>query len=107
MPLRELHLLDRGLCCCKASDRNAERAAGHVVQTDLVAELDGAGVAAVLAADAEVDLRTGLTAELCSHSNQLAYADLVETCERVALVDLVVVVSAEPAVCDCAAASSL
>ncbi len=91
----ESAVLDRSLCGSKAGDRNAERAAGHVVQTDFVAELDGAGVAAVLAADAEVQLRTGCTAKLCSHVNELADTGLVETCKRIALVDLLVIVCTE------------
>ena len=60
-----------------------------------MAELNRAGIAAVLAADTEVQLGTRLAAKLCSHGNELADADLVEACERVALVDLLVVVRAE------------
>ena len=62
--LRLLHVLDRGLCSCKAGDGNAERAAGDVVEADSVAELNRAGIAAVLAADTEVQLGTRLAAQL-------------------------------------------
>ena len=47
-----LHFLDGSLCGGEAGDGHAERAAGDIVQADLVAELDGRGIAAVLAADA-------------------------------------------------------
>ena len=43
---------DGGLRGREAGDRDAERGAGHVVQADLVAELDALRVAAMLAADA-------------------------------------------------------
>ena len=90
-----LHFLYRSLRGSEAGDGHAERAAGDIVQADLVAELDGHGVAAVLAADAEVDVGVGLAAKLCRHGNELADADLVEAGERITLVDLLVVVRAE------------
>ena len=58
-------------------------------------ELHRAGIAAVLAADTQVQLGTDGTAELGSHGHQLADADLVDAGERVVLVDLLVVVGAE------------
>ena len=60
-----------------------------------MAELDACRVAAVLAADADVELRIGFLAEADSHLHELAYADLVEFSERIVLEDLRVVVSAE------------
>ena len=45
-----LHVLDRSLRGGEAGDGDTERAAGDIVQADLVAELDGRGIAAVLAA---------------------------------------------------------
>src|SRR5262249_34322922 len=62
----------RGPSRFEAGDRDAERGAGHVVQADLVEEPDGLRVAAVLAADAEVDARPGLPACLDPHADQLA-----------------------------------
>ena len=38
----------------QTSDGHTEGRAGHIVQAHLVAELHGAGIAAVLAADAQV-----------------------------------------------------
>src|SRR5688572_1332599 len=40
----------------EACDRHPERRAAHVVEADLVAEVHGVGVAAVLAADAELEV---------------------------------------------------
>ena len=49
----------------------------------------------MLAADAQFDFRTGLAAFFCSHLHQLAYAILVETCERIAFEDLVLIIGAQ------------
>ena len=57
--LRKLHILDSGLCSSQTCDGNAEGAAGDVVKTGLVAELNGAGVAAVLAADTQLKVLAG------------------------------------------------
>ena len=43
----------------------------------------------MLAADAQTQIGTGLTAVMCSHLDQLADADLIQMLERIALVDLV------------------
>ena len=79
----------------KTSDRYTERRAGNVGEANVVAELDGSRVAAVLAADTKLDVRAGGLTELASHLNELAYANLVELCERIVLVDLLIIVSAE------------
>ena len=57
------------------------------------------GVAAVLAADAQAQVGTGGAAIGGSHLDQLAHADLIQVLERIALVDLVVVVSAQELGC--------
>lgn len=64
------------------ADRYTERRAGNVGEANVVAELDGSRVAAVLAADTKLDVRAGGLTELASHLNELAYANLVELCER-------------------------
>src|SRR4051812_47950783 len=51
---------DRRLRRRHPGDRDAERRAGHVVEPVAVEELDRVGVAPVLAADAELELRLGL-----------------------------------------------
>lgn len=65
-------LSDSSLCSGQTRDRHTERRAGHIVQTDLVAELYGAGVTAVLTADTAVQLGTGSFTVLHSHLHQLA-----------------------------------
>ena len=49
------------LCGGKARDGHAEGGAAHIVQAHAVAELDARRVAAVLAADAQAQVGTGLT----------------------------------------------
>ena len=63
-----------GLRGGKSCDGDTVGAAGDVGQADLVAEGDGARVAALLAADAQLDIRAGLTAQLCGHLDQTADA---------------------------------
>ena len=49
----------------------------------------------MLAADAQTQIGTGLAAVVGSHLDQLANADLIQMLERIALVDLVLVVCAQ------------
>src|SRR5699024_963595 len=72
-----------------------ERATGNVVQTNLVAELYGRRIAAVLAADTALQIRTGRAAFLDRHLYQLAYAGLIQSREGIGLVDLCLVVSVQ------------
>ena len=51
-------LSDSCLSCCQTSDRYTERWAGYIVQADLMAELYGRRISAVLAADTYVELWT-------------------------------------------------
>ena len=88
-------ILDGSLGSSQTCDRHTEGRAADVVQTNIVAELDAGRIAAVLAADAQTQVGTGLTAVMCSHLDQLADADLVQMLERIALVDLVLVVCAQ------------
>ena len=63
--------------------------AGHVVEADLVAELHGGGIAAVLAADAQLmSGRVRSWPSSHSHLHQLAYADLIQLGEGIVLIDL-------------------
>src|SRR3979409_653164 len=72
----------------QTSYRHAERAARHVVQTQLVAQVDGVRVAAVLAADADLQLRPRLAAFAHRHRHQPAHPVLVDGLEWVARQDL-------------------
>src|SRR5689334_20704608 len=69
----------------EAGDRHPERAAADVVEADPVEEVDRLGVAAVLAADAELELLVHRTAALGADLDELADARLVDRLERVAL----------------------
>ena len=53
----------------------------------------------MLAADAQLDVRAYLAALLNSHRDQLAYAVLVEVCERIGLIDLALVVVGQELAC--------
>ena len=86
--------LNRSLSSSQTCNGHTEGRAADVVQTNIVAELHARGIAAVLTADAQAQVGTGLTAIVCSHLHQLAHADLIQVLERIALVDLVLVVSA-------------
>src|SRR5690606_19576837 len=90
-----LGFLDRGLGGGEAGDRHAVGRAGHVGEADLVAELHGVRVAAVLAADAELDAGAGGVALLGGDLDELADAGLVDRGERVLLEDLGLGVGAE------------
>ena len=65
---------DGSLRSSEAGDGDTERAAGDVVQANVMAELDGSGIAAVLAADTELDVRAGGAAHFSSHLHELADA---------------------------------
>ena len=83
---------DVSLRCRETCDRDAERRAGNIGEPDVVAELDGRRIAAVLAADAAAHAGTRLSAEFDRHLHQLADADGVEASEGIGLIDLVRIV---------------
>ena len=88
-------VFDSSLSGGESCDGNTERAAGNVAQTDVVAELHGGGVAALLAADAQLDVRAGLTSQLRGHLDEAADAGLIQLGERIGLIDLAVIVGSE------------
>lgn len=90
-----LQTADSGLCSSQAGDRHAVRRARNIVQTDIVAELNGARVAAMLAADAKMNIRAGGAAKLGCHLYQFANTLLIESCKRVVLVNLLLIVSVQ------------
>eukprot|EP00951_Prasinocladus_malaysianus_P023335 scaffold197988_cov41-Prasinocladus_malaysianus.AAC.1 len=67
-------LLERRLRGRQPGNRHTQRRARDVVQADLVEELDGVGVAAVLAAYTQADVGTGLPTHLASELHQLPHA---------------------------------
>src|SRR5215204_7474401 len=77
-----LHL-QRGLRGGEARDGDAEGRAGDVVETGQVAEGDGARLAAVLAADADLEAGLDRAPALRPHLHQLSDALAVQDLERV------------------------
>src|SRR6476646_11146887 len=78
-------LLQRRLRRREACERDAIGRAAHVVEPDPMAELHRRRLAAVLTADAELDLRLRLPAPPHRDPHQVADTVLVEHLERVAL----------------------
>ena len=60
-----------------------------------MAELNGRRIAAVLTANAHMELRIDRLTKLDSHFHQLAYADLIELCKGIVLEDLCIIVCAQ------------
>src|SRR5262245_59336866 len=77
-------LAERGLGGREAGDGNAERRAGDVVEREFMAEGDRGRVAAVLAADADLELGARLAAALDADAHQFAHALAVDGDEGIA-----------------------
>src|SRR6266699_2934543 len=75
-------LLECGLGRGQTGDRQAERRAGHVVHAHAVTELHRRRLAAVLPADADLELGPRSPAELDRQLDELADAFLIEHLER-------------------------
>src|SRR5262245_14189803 len=86
---------DRGLRRREASDRGAERGGANVVETNLVAEGDRLGIAAVLAADADLEIRASLATALDGNPHHRADALAVKHLEWVVRQNAVLDVVAE------------
>src|ERR1041384_1394284 len=83
-----LYVLQRRLCRGQSRHRHAERRTTHVAQPNTMAELDARRFAAVLAADAELDVRARLAALIPRDFHELADAILVDGGERIVPHDL-------------------
>src|SRR5438552_13589701 len=66
----------------EAGDRDAERGAGHVVEAGFVEEVHGVGVAAVLAAHADLQVGSGGAAFVHGDADEAADAVAVDGLER-------------------------
>src|SRR5579872_1793412 len=86
--LRAGALSDRGLRGRQASHGNPKRAARHVVQAELVAEMDRVRVTTMLAAYADLQVRPRLAPFRHGHRHQPADAVLVDRFEWIAREDL-------------------
>src|SRR5690349_22467108 len=88
-------LADGGLGGGQAGDRHAVGRAADVIQADALAELDRGRVAAMLAADAELDIRPLGPAALGGQPYKITNAVLVETDEGVLLEDALLDIGVE------------
>jgi O-acetylserine/cysteine efflux transporter len=79
---RARRLAERGPAGLQPRDRHPEGRAGHVVEPDLVEEVDRGGVAAVLAADAQVQVGPRGPATLDGRAHQGAHTLDVQRLER-------------------------
>src|SRR3954447_17764975 len=89
-PRRERRLRRR-----QPRDRDPVWRRADVVESDLVEEVHGRGVAAVLAADAKFQIRTGLATPFDGHRDEPADPDGVDRGERILIEDLAVRVDLE------------
>src|ERR1019366_361755 len=80
-------LAECGLRRGQPRDRHAVGRAGDVIQSDLVAERDGGGIAAMLAANADLETRAGLASARNADLHQLADAVAIDRDERIDLQD--------------------
>src|SRR4051812_16329863 len=78
-------LAERGLRCGEAGDRHAVGRAGDVVEPDLVTEADRSGIAAMLAADADLERGARLAAALDADPDQFADAVAIDRNKRIDL----------------------
>mgnify|MGYP007108684602 CR=1 FL=1 len=67
-----LFVFNNGLRRSQARNGYAERRAGYIVEAGSVAEFYRGGIAAVLAANTELNVGLGLAAQLDCHLDQLA-----------------------------------
>ena len=75
------------LCRGQSGNRHAEGGATDVVEPHSVAEVDGRGVATVLAADSTLQILTSRPSFFDAHLHQLAHAGCVERLEWIVVED--------------------
>src|SRR5262245_5247689 len=88
-------LAERGLRCREASDRHAVGRARDIVETDLVAERHRGRIAAMLAADADLEIGPDLAAAGDADLHQFADAVPIDRDERIDLQDSLADIGAE------------
>ena len=87
-----LFVRNRCLRCSQSGDGNAERGTGYIVQADAVAEFDGGRISAMLAADAQLNVRTGAASLFRRHADELSHAVLIQLGERIGLINLALII---------------
>src|SRR5205814_7134636 len=94
-PVDHALLLQRGLRRGEPGDRNAERRARHVIHAGVVAELHRARLAAVLAANPDLQIGASAPAQPHRDLDELADPFLVEHLEGVLVQDTVLDIEGE------------
>ena len=89
---RESGVFNGCLCCGQPGNGHPEGAAGYIAQADLMAELYRNRIAAVLAADADVHIRTDRLTQAAGHFHETAHALLIQLGKGIRLVDLAVII---------------
>src|SRR5262249_45889732 len=90
-------LAERRLCRREPGDRNPERRAGNVIKTNLMAERNRGRVAAVLAADADLEIIACRAAALDADPHQLADPFAIDRDEWVGREDAALRIGAQEA----------
>ncbi len=96
----ETYSAERGLCGGNPGDRHAVRRAADVVEPGELEEADRVGIAAVLAADAQLEIGAGLAPDPRRQPHEPADAGLVDRLERAAVEHLALHVAREEAALD-------
>src|SRR3954469_15875594 len=79
----------------QSRDWHPERRAAHIGEPDAMAELHAARFATVFAADAQLDVRTRLAAQIACQLHELADTGLVDRCKRILLHDFQLLITAQ------------
>src|SRR5437762_178183 len=83
---------ERGLCGRESGHRHSIRRGADVVETGVVEEVNRCGVAAVLAADSDLQLGTRLASALDADAHEIAHALHVDRRERILFEDLLLLI---------------
>ena len=70
--------LDGSLCRSQTGNRHTVGRAGYIVESNLVAELYRSGIAAMLTADAQFEVRLHRAAQFGGTLNELAYTPEIQ-----------------------------
>src|SRR5438045_556216 len=78
---RRASTFERRLRRCQSRDRNTERAAAYVIETQAMTEFHAGRFAAMFAANSQFDVRASLASAVASEFHQTANSILIDCCE--------------------------
>ena len=84
---------ERRLCGCEARHRDPIRRCAHVIETDRLEKMNRCGIAAVLAANPELQVRTCFASKLHAHPHERTDTLGIDRCEGVALENFLVLIN--------------